>query len=178
MRVDSVVPLTDLRARTNNSDGSSPPETPPSAERSAPVTRYDHGHPVDESRRCWAKTKTGRQCLNNALVGKAHCALHGGQAATYQQEQVDASSRVADRIRVDAEEKTRELNAYAERQLQKLLRRPPTDEETQQVMSRFLDRRLGLIGSATKGQVREAAEGYARARQSVIRRGRERRKRL
>jgi len=45
------------------------------------MTRFDHGHPVDEGRRCEGTTKGGRQCKNDALVGKPHCALHGGEAA-------------------------------------------------------------------------------------------------
>ena len=132
------------------------------------MTRYDHGHPVDESRKCWAKTKTGRQCRNNALVGKPYCALHGGQAAAYQQKGVEALARVTEEMAAEDEEKKRELRAYAERQLSKLLRRPPTEEEARHVVQHASG---GLHSLPTKKQIRETAEDYARVRGSVVKRG-------
>ena len=45
------------------------------------MTRYDHGHAVDESRQCSADTVSGRQCRNRALLGKPNCATHEGLAA-------------------------------------------------------------------------------------------------
>ena len=60
--------------------------------------RYDHGHPVDETRRCEAKTKVGRQCRNYALVGEPRCALHGGEAAEHNRRGMLALSRTDARI--------------------------------------------------------------------------------
>ena len=57
------------------------------------MTRYDHGHEVDESRQCSASTRFGRQCRNRALVGKPHCALHGGEAGEYNRRGVEALAR-------------------------------------------------------------------------------------
>ena len=41
--------------------------------------RYDHGHPVDESKQCQGLTVSRRRCLNQALIGRKTCFIHSTQ---------------------------------------------------------------------------------------------------